>query len=87
MIFVIATISVFSKHTYLGLDGVYQFHIERIAKGIINRQSLKGIWTHGIGCQIVGAQFTLYEKINPLNAVNFFFFPWVLLLLETQYFK
>ena len=74
LIFVIGTISVFSNHNYLGLDGADQFHIERIAKAIINLQSLKGIWTHGIGYPILVAPFTLYEKINPLNAVNLFLF-------------
>ena len=74
LIFVIGTISVFSNHNYLGLDGADQFHIERIAKAIINRQSLKGIWSHGIGYPILVSPFTLYEKINPLNAVNFFLF-------------
>ena len=73
-IFLIGTISVFSNHNYLGFDGADQFHIERIAKAIINRESLKGIWTHGIGYPILVAPFTLFEKLNPLNAVNFFLF-------------
>tara|TARA_Y100001968_G_scaffold315520_1_gene342216 strand:- start:803 stop:2860 length:2058 start_codon:yes stop_codon:yes gene_type:complete len=74
LIFIIATISIFSNHNYLGFDGPDQFHIERIAEAIINKNSLKGIWSHGLGYPILVAPFTLYEKLNPLNAVNFFLF-------------